>query len=251
MTTQIDSSKVPTDVIKARLEGKEIEVKEEEKKGESEQPSTALMEGQPSILVKVGRDAATATWNLPKGLLVRVTPFFEAALNRPWLESRTESVDLPEDSPDAFRFFLHWLFTWMVCRPGEYPKMISLEATSSVYLQAWVLGDKLGCPRFQDFALAHLHGTSTRIPVTPGVLESIYDMTPAGSKLRQYMTYVIVGWVRESRFVTAVQDAWINSIEGMEDASLDIVKSLIRNDKQVLGDFLLLSAWKDYVFPTS
>ncbi|CAO1599086.1 hypothetical protein XANCAGTX0491_002831 [Xanthoria calcicola] len=125
-----------------------VKTQEEGKKPEVTKPSIALMEGQPAVVVKVGADDKTATWTLPKSLLTHSAPFFEAALNRPWLESTTQSLNLPDDDPDAFRFFLHRLFAWVICKSGDYPTIISRDATSYVYSRAWVLGDKLGCPRF-------------------------------------------------------------------------------------------------------
>ncbi|KAI4285446.1 MAG: hypothetical protein L6R38_000610 [Xanthoria sp. 2 TBL-2021] len=245
MTDQTNASEPTSDGVKTQDEEKKPEVK----KPEATKPSITLMEGQSSILVKVGADDKAVTWSLPKGLLTHVSPFFEAALNRPWLESKTESLNLPEDDPEAFRFFLRWLFAWILSKPGDYPKTVSRDATSYVYLRAWVLGDKLNCPRFQDFAYVHLRRAQ---PMVTDLMSEIHRKTPEGSKLRQWMIYTIAGWIKEDSFKSEnVQDTWTKFMTDYEDVAADIVKFQIHNTKRTMSDFLLVSNWNDFVFTAS
>ncbi|KAL8929081.1 MAG: hypothetical protein Q9172_000624 [Xanthocarpia lactea] len=211
------------------------------KKPEEKKPSIDLLESQPSITVKVGAGDGATVWNLPKALLTHVSPFFAAALDGPWLESAANSIDMVEDDPAAFRFFLHWLFTWMVGKSGEFPTTISVELETYAYLRAWVLGDKLGCPRFQDFAYAHLHRAQPR---SPRLAREIYSTTPGGSKIRQYMTDLIVSCMRKD-ILTGV---WEDVITEVEDLAIDIVRYQMRNTKPSNDDFLLVSSWTDFVF---
>ncbi|KAL8645725.1 MAG: hypothetical protein Q9226_007172 [Calogaya cf. arnoldii] len=234
-----------------------VKTQDEEKKSglqeaEVTHPSMTLLEGKPSIAVAVGADDKATTWNLPKRLLTHISSFFEAALSGPWLESTTESLNLPEDDPDAFRFFLHWLFSWMLCKPGEYPKLISPDATRDVYVKAWVLGDKLGCPRFQDFAYAHLHGVKSGI--SGELFESIYGMTPVGSKLRLWATIQFVEWIKADAFETGAESLkthWSAAVAAIEDLAADVVTFQIQKTKQTKADLVLVSKWEDFVFPKS
>ncbi|CAL8574602.1 hypothetical protein XPA_000556 [Xanthoria parietina] len=236
MADQTNASEPTTDGVKPQDEGKKPEVTK---------PSITLMEGQPAVVVKVGADEKSATWTLPKSLLTHSAPFFEAALSRPRLESTTESLHMPDDDPDAFRFFLHWLFAWVICKSGDYPNIISRDATSYAYSRAWVLGDKLGCPRFQDFAFMHLLHAS---PFSMNLMGEVFDMTPVGSRLRQWMTLVLAGSI-EKHIIKgpALQRQWADSIAQVEDLAADIVRLLLYNTKRNDADFLLVSSWKDFV----
>ncbi|KAL8760171.1 MAG: hypothetical protein Q9199_000193 [Rusavskia elegans] len=249
MTDQMHASGPTPDGVKTQNEGKKPEVK----KSEVMKPSMTLMEGQPAIIVKVGADDKAVTWSLPKGFLTHISPFFEIALNGPWLESRTESLSLPEDDPDAFRFFLHWLFAWIICKSGDYPRIVSRDTTTFVYLRAWVLGDKLGCPRFQDFAFVHLVHVGVHVgPHTTELMREIHGKTPEGSKLRQWMICANACWIKNDSFKSEyLQDTWTKFMTDYEDVAADLVKLQILNTKQTMTDFLLVSNWKDFVFPAS
>ena len=205
------------------------------------------LEGQPSVTVKVGVGDGAIAWNLPKALLTHGSPFFAAALDGPWLESAANSIEMVEDHPAAFRFYLQWLFAWTASKPGDYPKTIFVELTTSVYLHAWVLGDKLGCPRFQDFAYAHLQAQ----PSHPRIVKEIYTMTPRGSKLRQYITERIATHIQRRPLKGDLEKIIDDLIIEVEDLAVDIVRYQIHNTNHSHDNYLLVSSWKDFVFPKS
>ncbi|KAL8770536.1 MAG: hypothetical protein Q9209_003792 [Squamulea sp. 1 TL-2023] len=189
----------------------------------TKKPPVTLLEGQPSIAVKVGTGNKAITWNLRKGLLTHISPFFKAAPSRGWLESQIESVDLPEDDPAA----------------------ISKDLNDLLYVEAWVLGDKLGCPHFQDFAYAHLNNAG---PCSTDIVKKIYTSTPEGSSLRRWMTHVMVGWISAGGFTANNRDRWANTVADINDQATDVLRSQILNVKQTVADFMLVSDWSDFVF---
>ncbi|KAI4173933.1 MAG: hypothetical protein LQ343_002701 [Gyalolechia ehrenbergii] len=93
----------------------------------NKKPLMKLLEGSVSVTVKVGEGDKSATWTLPKDLLTHASPFFNAALNGTWLESEAKQVELKEDNPNAFRFFIHWLFEWTFKEDGEYPNRVARD----------------------------------------------------------------------------------------------------------------------------
>lgn len=184
------------------------------------------MEGKASIAVTVGAGEAAATWKLPKDLLTHVSPFFNAALNQPWSESTTESVDLVEDDPAAFRFFLHWLYSWTLAKSEKQPLAVSPDLETMVYLQAWILGNKPCCPRFQDFALRHI---ACRTAFFPDCIEKAYTDTPVGSTVRKWAALEVNYGATKRSFKPSNREAWAALMERVEDLAIDVVKLQIRD----------------------
>ena len=56
--------------------------------------------------------------------------------------------------------------------------------TKQIYVQAWILGDKLGCQIFQELALLGLIHGHSYWRITGTTLKAVYDGTPAQSKIR-------------------------------------------------------------------
>ncbi|KAL8778331.1 MAG: hypothetical protein Q9213_007461 [Squamulea squamosa] len=208
-------------------------------------PPVTLLEGQPSIAVKVGAGNKAITWNLPKGLLTHISPFFKAALSRGWFEAQAESVDLPEDDPAAFRLFYKWLYTWTLSKSEKYPTKITKDLDALLYVEAWILGDKLGCPHFQDFAYAHLDNAG---PYDTDIAKKIYTGTPEGSSLRRWMTHVMVDWISTGVFTDNNRDRWANTVADINDFATDVLKYQILKEKHTLADFMLVSDWNDFGF---
>lgn len=78
--------------------------------------------------------------------LIRASsPFFDKAMSGAWLESPQHTIQLPEDEPEIFGIYVHWLY---------YDTLpVSCNEPSSEYLnlmKAYTLGDKLLDTKFQD-----------------------------------------------------------------------------------------------------
>lgn len=63
-------------------------------------------------------------------LLVRDTvPFFDAAFKGRWKGSKERKSDLPEDNPDIFKIYLHWLYTGkLLTKKGDDKRVDRLES---------------------------------------------------------------------------------------------------------------------------
>ncbi|KAL9005661.1 MAG: hypothetical protein Q9188_001567 [Gyalolechia gomerana] len=179
----------------------------------------------------VGEGDKSATWTLPKELLTNASPFFNAALNGTWLESEAKQVELKDDDPNAFRFFIHWLYEWTFQEDGKYPSRVAGDLLGTTNLDAWVLGDKLGCPRFQDFALAHLQRSLSQKADKTEWVRRAYANSPAGSKLRHFMACIIIYWITDPRCCSINNDQWTKVLHDVEDLSSDIVLLQMRNAK--------------------
>ena len=139
------------------------------------------LRGSDAIEVLVGEGDGSQTWSLPKKLLTHVSPFFAAALDGAFSESNSHKMLLPEDDPAAFELFVQWLYI------GETGK----DSTDHIltHVRAWTLGDKLGCPVFQDRAMLKLlqfHSGKRATTIGPQTLQLAYEGSAANSKLRAW-----------------------------------------------------------------
>lgn len=134
--------------------------------------------------------------------LIRTSsPFFDKATSGAWLESAQHTIRLPEDEPEIFSIYVHWLYygTFPVyCdKPGrpanqEYLKLV----------KAYTLGDKLMDTVFQNAAIDAIVEKSTSMasdghkwyPDTE-VVEFAYNNTNKSAPIRQLLVdmYVSVG----------------------------------------------------------
>lgn len=70
-----------------------------------------------------------------KELLCSVSDFFAAALDGGFKEAEAGAVKLPEQNPDTFQYFVHWLYAGKLTgyfRPGSSPSMDELNAPGMV-----------------------------------------------------------------------------------------------------------------------
>ncbi|KAI9146755.1 hypothetical protein HJFPF1_13493 [Paramyrothecium foliicola] len=132
-----------------------------------------------------GHTGATAsnTWSLPRALISFHSPFLRAASSR-YFEERVENrIKLPEDNSVAFSLFVEWMYY------GSYSR-----STMSTHLNldaiCWVLGDKLLCAGFKNYAMGRLYARHVPKTLSKGLtsLEVRYarENSAVNSKLRSF-----------------------------------------------------------------
>lgn len=197
----------------------------------------------------VGTGLASQTWQLPKELLVNASPFFAAALNGAFAEATSKTINLPEDDTDAFALFVRWLYfgeisgrlsdfemegdgifgTWTSTSDDSI-----LKVSSKIYLQACILGDKLGCPLFQDLATLELmmcydvDRYQWNGAMRADTIVIIFSHFPPGSKLRQFAIDQLRFDVKNKN-ENAIEDAadFVSIAKAAEDFGLDFVKTCV------------------------
>ena len=166
----------------------------------------------------MGEGDDSQTWSLPKNLLTHVSPFFAAALDGPFSESNSHKMLLPEDDPAAFELFVQWLYI------GETGKD-STDHTS-VHVRAWTLGDKLGCPVFQDRAMLKLlqfHAGEHGIIIEPETLQLAYEGSAANSKLRRWALHQFCCGVQGNNLGKTAEE-WASTAKAVVDFGSDYVR---------------------------
>ncbi|KAL8969914.1 MAG: hypothetical protein Q9183_001766 [Haloplaca sp. 2 TL-2023] len=203
-------------------------------------PSIDLLKGNASVTVIVGSDDEKTVWKLPKDLLTYVSPVFNATFNQGWKESQTDIVELKYDSPAAFELFVRWLYVWTLSESAQYPDEIPVNPYPTVALQAWVLGDKMHCPRFQDFALAHLWPFEH-----PDIMDNVryaYTNTSANSQLRRWAIWELFQSDSKPQDVVVLA-------EELEDFAVDFLRIQTLDPVSVdVTEFLLVTHAIHYKF---
>lgn len=173
------------------------------------------LEDTTAIEITVGPKDEEVTWILPKELLTHDSDFFKAAFNGTFAEAKSRSISMPEDNPKAFRLFVQWL----------YFRDITLYDVSE-WLEAWILGDKLGNIAFRDCAMTILVKKHEEMFIRSTTVATAYRKSVLRSKLRKWALEQLLfdstrGWLHPEL------NQWIPVVETEHEVAADIAKAVI------------------------
>lgn len=116
------------------------------------------------ITIYVGSSATK--FYVHKNLLLQ-SPFFRAALEGDFTEAHTGEIRLPEDDPDIFAIYAHWLYTGdIACEVEAHSSMVVSEhfRRYKTLLKCYFLGDRTCHNQFTDAVMdAIIYHYQTRI----------------------------------------------------------------------------------------
>lgn len=203
----------------------------------------------------VGTEGHTKTWHLPKELLVNSSPFFAAALNGSFAEATSKVVNLPEDNTDAFALFIRWLYIGEISGNlfrlgtqtsadeilGTYNSTYNstsngnpLRASTQVYLQAYNLGDKLGCLVFRDIAMLELIECHQIEVIQAQTMRIVFQKSTPGSKLREFAIDQFRSDLQH-RLLREDAAAFVSVAKIAEDFGLDFLKACMEADGDAIN----------------
>lgn len=78
-------------------------------------------------------------FRLHKGLLCSASPFFRAALEGKFVESKTQAIDMPEEDVVMFRYLQMWLYTDSFLEGGEEASAVPWHTLINIYGQCAVV----------------------------------------------------------------------------------------------------------------
>lgn len=108
-----------------------------------------------------------------------------------------------------------WLYTGAI---KDWSEMgVNLE-------KAWILGDKLGAPAFQDCVMISLLDGSGHLLYHPHIVEHIYSHTPEGSPLRALAADSVVFYYRD---VAAAKAEWMALFSRGGDFVVDVMRAFL------------------------
>ncbi|KAJ5360619.1 hypothetical protein N7517_009810 [Penicillium concentricum] len=157
----------------------------------------------PTVKILVGMSKKPS--HVHESILCSSSPFFKKAMSGPWKESAEHTIELPEDDPDMFDMYSHWLYyaTIPVIVEGtasdESTKVLSQEYYDLA--KAYVLGDKLLDVKFQNCvidAIVERHATPDKrngrcyIP-NKKTINYAFDNTTESAPIRKLLVDMYMG----------------------------------------------------------
>ena len=188
----------------------------------------------PGVEIRVGvstpQHEETGTYNnwcLPQNLTSHFSPFLKAACLRSFKERHECRIELPEDDARVFTLFVQWMYY------GEYHiPTLSEEASKSffcIHARCWILGDKLLCTKFKNYAMSRIYGQHTTsfapTPVTIQDVDYVCKNSVLHSKLRTfYFAFVIEHFADQDRLLGTTEE-WDKLLLVHADVRLLMVQS--------------------------
>ena len=132
---------------------------------------------------------------------------------------------MPDDDPDAFRLWVQRLF------------VATITCSSNIVcVKAWILGDKLGCPDFQNLVMEILlqsHSPSTVAGIVePSTLRVAYEGSAPGSKLRKWALDFFFFKTRDNKqegsLALQQNTDWVSQAKSIEDFCQDYMEAHVR-----------------------
>lgn len=134
----------------------------------------------------VGNGETQREFHVYKSLLEHHSSYFRTALKPTWKEGATRVVKLPEDDPDIFAIFFHWIFTGKL-----YPKLTAKGKVPLSFLEAfrvYVFSDARGIPALGNASINLIFQKSFQDWKCPtDHLQYVYENTLPGSRLREFI----------------------------------------------------------------
>ena len=184
-------------------------------------------EGTEPIKVTVGTESKQKTWYLPKQVLTHCSPFFDAALNNNFAEASSKAVNLPEEDPAAFEIWTTWLSL------GNCSASFECNSYHHAVVRAWILGDKLACPAFQDHVMFELLSMiHSGVDLWLDTIQVAYGVSSPGSKIRQFFVDWFV-WDKLEGNLEQNADEIIKFLRQLPEFSDDVVRREVTAGKEV------------------
>ena len=132
------------------------------------------------VQVIVGQEEKV--FNMHKGVLCNVAPFFRAAFDGQFVEGTEQVLRLPDDDPTLFRHFQLWVYTKQILEDGKALDTVSYKLLINLH----IFGDKYGMPNLQDAAIDVLIDKAIATKKYPtSLFDHVYQNTASDSRLRE------------------------------------------------------------------
>lgn len=166
----------------------------------------------------------SVTWSLPQSLISHYSPFLKAACSHDFKERQEKRIELPEDNHKIFGLFVEWMYY------GNYSVELPIswrgseEEDVNVEAQCWVLGDKLLCNEFKNFAMSRLYAQymsmfASRMITTHDV-RYVCENSAADSKLRQFYLALVVQNFADPTRLNGTTEEWNELLMNHPDTTL-------------------------------
>lgn len=184
------------------------------------------------VSVGVAKDPRNI-WCLPKTLLSYHSPFIRDVFQSQTKERSQDPINLPDCTSSAFALFVEWMYYSAYTVSGwEFGSInnITLDA------KCWVLGDRLRCIAFKNYAMSRLYNQLTALfgatPLAVSSIQYAFDNSKKGSKLRLlYAAFVVTHFSDRDRLKGTAEE-WDEVLLGNADLRLMLVENLRKPHKE-------------------
>jgi len=122
-------------------------------------------------------------------VITKASGFFEEELDREFKMSRERTVSLPNDTPEVFSVYKHWLYSHAIfsqMTEAQNKKQSWKEFT--LLSDTYMFGEKIQDSDFKDAVLDSLiEKAMEEVQYPSHILPAIYEGTQDGSPLRRFM----------------------------------------------------------------
>lgn len=118
-----------------------------------------------------------------------------------WAEAEERIIRLPEDDPDSFDVYRHWIYSRAICSQGETTDLMETNKEWYLLADSYILGEKLQDADFKDAVLdAMIEKMEVEKTFQTRLTLRLYKGTPKGSLIRQFMVDMHVWKAEDSWF---------------------------------------------------
>jgi len=131
--------------------------------------------------------AEKRSFSIHKNLLCNAAPYFKAALDGGFAESKSQVLELPEDDEEVFERFVLWLYTNKLLEENQTMEDVSWE----ILLGLYIFGEARGISGLQNEVIDTFIDKQEVADLIPtNRAPRIYENTPTDSPLRR----LLVDW---------------------------------------------------------
>lgn len=144
-----------------------------------------------SPIVKIIVSPAKYEYAVHKKLLVRDSGFFKDVLAPGTKESESNTVTIPDGNAYIFPYLVNWVY--IRATDEDFPEKFDFyegdlhPKNTWELMQAWILGDMLRMPKWQNHLIFQLSRRFRDEPVAPHELKAIFPKISNESKLYEFL----------------------------------------------------------------
>ncbi len=97
-------------------------------------------------MVKIIVGASSQEFNMHKGLLCDISPYFEACLKGNFKEAEEQTTKMPDEDAEVFKYFQHWAYTDCIIAESETESDIE----GKLLIQLYIFAEACCIPRLQN-----------------------------------------------------------------------------------------------------
>ncbi|KAF9701867.1 hypothetical protein EKO04_000877 [Ascochyta lentis] len=169
---------------------------------------TELIKFDDVVRIDVGQEGNQKTFVTNPNVLTTRSQFFKKALSGVWQESYDRVVKLPDDHPEVFALYIHYIHAGTLpVTPDTNSSVQEGHEENKALAQLYVLAEKLQDTMTKNtvikaflviILMCREDGVARHKPKAEAI-KIIYDGTPAGSMARKlfvdvYVYDIVVGW---------------------------------------------------------